>query len=204
MPTIDIPNKICSHCGGTKWYFRSSNPNFFECFDKRKEKAKIMYEKNKNNPEFVEKRKNWMYNWRQSNKEHVKKYKNSYDKTEKGKEGKKRRYQYAISEMRDGYLRSLLRANQPVQLLKDDFSEEDYILQKKLLTLKRKLNITRRNKESKIVNIPNKICPHCGETKWRAESYSSVNNPNAFRYRCVKQTNEWSKLSRERKKLLYA
>lgn len=20
MPTIDIPDKICSHCGGTKWY----------------------------------------------------------------------------------------------------------------------------------------------------------------------------------------
>jgi hypothetical protein len=22
MPTIDIPDKICSHCGGTKWYHR--------------------------------------------------------------------------------------------------------------------------------------------------------------------------------------
>jgi len=204
MPTIDIPDKICSHCNNTIWYFRESKPNFFECFNKRKEKQNLDYEKKKNDPEFIAKKQVWMSNWRQSNKEHVREYKNSYDKTEKGKKAKKRRYQYAISEMREHYLRTLLRANQPIQLLKEDFSEEHYVLQKKSLTLKRKLNITRRNKESKIVNIPGKICPHCGETKWRAESYPSASNPNAFRYRCVKQSNEWSKISRDKKKLLYA
>jgi hypothetical protein len=62
MPTIDIPDKICPHCGGTKWYlftyhkykksvcslkkyeiylkFKSLNPNKVKLYKKKVDKQK--------------------------------------------------------------------------------------------------------------------------------------------------------------------
>lgn len=37
MPTIDIPDKICPHCGGTKWY---QHGNKSWCYVSRRESAK--------------------------------------------------------------------------------------------------------------------------------------------------------------------
>lgn len=204
MPTINIPDKICSHCNGTEWYFKPSNPGFLICYNKRKEKYKDDYLKRKDSPDFISKRKTWMHNWRQSNKEHVKEYKNLYDKTEKGKEAKRRRALNSITKMNDHYIKCLIKSNLPVNLSKEDIPKEYYDLQKELLMLKRKLRVTKHGKESKILDIPDKICPHCGGTKWRAEKYPCSTNPNAFRYRCVKQQNEWANISVKRKKLLYA
>jgi hypothetical protein len=37
MPTLIIPEKICSHCGGNKWYFAPKNKTY-ECFIKVSER----------------------------------------------------------------------------------------------------------------------------------------------------------------------
>lgn len=33
MPTVDIPEKVCSHCGGTKWYINKKNKQNV-CYEK--------------------------------------------------------------------------------------------------------------------------------------------------------------------------
>ena len=65
MPTIDIPDRICSHCGGSKWYATKHTNGKFHirtCFNK-----------------LVERRKAWRAT------EKGKLITNSYFKTEKGK-----------------------------------------------------------------------------------------------------------------------
>lgn len=65
MPTIDIPDKICPHCGGTKWYvfyqyYKDNKYTLYRC-------SKIVLEKSKE--------------WRGANKEKTKLiYKRSRDK----------------------------------------------------------------------------------------------------------------------------
>ena len=57
MPTINIPDKICTHCGGTKWYIETkrwkrtsgeimTKPNY-KCSLKRREWDRIYTERNK-------------------------------------------------------------------------------------------------------------------------------------------------------------
>ena len=60
MPTVNIPDKICPHCGGTKWYFYAGYPR--TCFNKLSERQKA---------------------WRATDK--GKEFTNSYYKTEAGK-----------------------------------------------------------------------------------------------------------------------
>jgi len=64
MPTIDIPDKICSHCGGIRWYVYVNKKGYTKhsCFLKITENRKA---------------------WRQSPK--GKEFMNSYFKTEAGK-----------------------------------------------------------------------------------------------------------------------
>lgn len=40
MPTIDIPDKICPHCGGTKWYVHG---NRYWCSVRRNDKYNVRY-----------------------------------------------------------------------------------------------------------------------------------------------------------------
>jgi hypothetical protein len=45
MPYIDIPDKICPHCGGTKWYFlvvtrKNRKYNSYECYLRSSERKK--------------------------------------------------------------------------------------------------------------------------------------------------------------------
>lgn len=196
MPAIDIPDKICSHCGGKKWYYKGdtiSSITYFQCYQKRKEQNKKRYERIKNNLDYKAKRKMHIKNWRLANKEHVKKYKLDYDKTEKGKAAKNKRALTPINNLTDTYLKRLLLHNLPSFVKLEDISKEDLALQRKNLSLKRKLKVTRYKKESKILNIPEKVCSHCGDTKWRKEKYFTKNNPESFRYRCVNLQNEYSK-----------
>lgn len=64
MPTIDIPDKICPHCGGTKWFlvyqkYKDKVYTIYNCYVKRKEGYKkwnaenrekrcLIYKKSKN------------------------------------------------------------------------------------------------------------------------------------------------------------
>ena len=54
MPTIDIPEKICSHCGGTKWILRTSG-KIDCCLHVRRDAQKRHYDKVKNTDEFKKK-----------------------------------------------------------------------------------------------------------------------------------------------------
>lgn len=139
MPTIDIPDKICPHCGNTKWYYKPSSPNFYECVIIRKERAKKEYESKKHNSYIIEKKKVWMKNWRESNKDHVRKYKSAYNKTEKGKEAKRKRSLYPIINLSDYYIRNLINTTLPVKLLKEEITQDLIDLQRKNLTIKRSL-----------------------------------------------------------------
>jgi hypothetical protein len=202
MPTVDIADKICSHCGNKKWYYRGdtiSSTTYLECYQKRKEKSIERYQIIKNNPDYKAKKKIHIKNWRTANKEHVKKYKSDYNKTEKGKASKRRRGLSPIRDLRDGYIKQLILHNVPSFVELKDVSKEDIDLVKKSLSLKRKLKITRYQKESKILNIPEKVCPHCGDTRWRKEKYFTKTNPDSFRYRCVNLQNEYSKNYLKRK-----
>jgi len=157
MPTIDIPDKICPHCGNTSWYYKPSSPNFYECHIKRKETHKKVYEDKKHDSDIIAKKKIWMRNWRQANKDHVRKYKLDYDKTENGKKAKSKRSSYAIVELRDYYIRSILNANLPVKLLKEDIPQDLIDLERKNLIIKRSLHNTD--------NHSIKQCVQCGIAK---------------------------------------
>jgi hypothetical protein len=47
MPTIDIPDKICTHCGGTMWYtFKQGKYIKYYCFLKKEENLINFYKLN--------------------------------------------------------------------------------------------------------------------------------------------------------------
>lgn len=47
MPTIDIPDRICPHCGGTKWFmFIQDGYTKYHCHEKKKERWKTWHMEN--------------------------------------------------------------------------------------------------------------------------------------------------------------
>jgi hypothetical protein len=42
MATIDIPDKICKHCGGTKWYTHGDR---YWCYSRRNDNIKTLFKK---------------------------------------------------------------------------------------------------------------------------------------------------------------
>lgn len=55
MPTVDIPDKICPHCGGTKWYIRT-NGKIDSCNNKKLERHNKYYKKVKTTEVFKRKK----------------------------------------------------------------------------------------------------------------------------------------------------
>lgn len=147
MPKINLPDKVCSHCGGTLWYYKPSSSNYLTCFEKRREDHKKEYEMKKNDPVQIDKKKIWMKNWRNNNSEHVRKYKLSYDKTDKGRSAKRKRSHYAIDQLRDCYIKSILLANSPVKLSKEDIPQELVEIERKNLILKREMSLTTHKRQ---------------------------------------------------------
>lgn len=43
------------------------------------------------------------------------------------------------------------------------------------------------------IDIPDKICPHCGGTSWRTEKYNTLKKGVVIRYRCAEEHKERSK-----------
>jgi hypothetical protein len=66
MPTIDIPDKICPHCGGTRWYFTKRG---YLCYLRNYEQNKRRYIKNREQCLLNRKQ------WAEENKEKVKVHK---------------------------------------------------------------------------------------------------------------------------------
>jgi hypothetical protein len=114
MPTIDIPDKICPHCGGTQWYYRE-NHNYYYCYKKQRDKRKAYL----STPEAKAKLKIYLDKHREKNKEKIAKYyRDSYEKnkeqykiashkyrqTEKGKAALKRAKNKQSENLTDYYI----------------------------------------------------------------------------------------------------
>jgi hypothetical protein len=99
MPTINIPDKICPHCGGIKWhiaYRKYKNPQY-TCFILLREREKKRYLANPEpykqrakqatsrlwlirDPEVLEKRYAKQAEWRKNNPDKVRAYKRKAEK----------------------------------------------------------------------------------------------------------------------------
>lgn len=149
MPTIDIPDKICPHCGGIRWSVRyhkkSKNNTRYTCVVKISEVDKKYQIKRleiiRNSQELIEKRRQRYNNYYQNNKEKVKSSQKKYIQSEKGK--KKRR---AVDKKQDVkkrknlanvYVRKALKHHFkiPVECITDDIMNKYRIY----LTSKRQL-----------------------------------------------------------------
>ncbi len=95
MPTIDIPDRICPHCGGTKWQINVPKDGYkrYYCFFKAAENRK---------------------RWRSTDE--GKAYTNSYYKTEAGKKHKKK---YLKKESTKKLIANLAKAKYHRDMLKD-------------------------------------------------------------------------------------
>lgn len=77
MPILNIPDRICSHCGEIKYYINSKG--YPECYKKRAENRKKWFERNKEKVE-IQKRL-----WDKNNKEKIKISHNLYNERNKEK-----------------------------------------------------------------------------------------------------------------------
>jgi len=93
MPTIDIPDKVCSHCGNTKWFARLNKNKipYYTCYKKKSERDKLYIN---------------------NNREHFRKLyrKNSkkYNKTEKFKIWSRQYQNNMTKNLSDRYVKSLI------------------------------------------------------------------------------------------------
>lgn len=148
MPTIDIPDKICKHCGGTKWYFSNVKSHILYCFLLRKETVKASYEKHKSDPYIIASKKARLRKWKDNNREHIRAYEIDYNKKSNVKlECRRRSAKKMIDNLEDQYIKSLLIAKSPVKLSKKDIPQKLIELERSQLLLKRKLNMTNYEKK---------------------------------------------------------
>jgi hypothetical protein len=174
MPTIDIPNKICPHCGGTKWFeykakYKDKIYIKYSCLLKVKENHKQFKKNNpdkvkdyrkkshlKNREYYLIKSKNYNIIWYQKNKENVikqsKKWKQS--NLEKHKQIRKKMDKKASDNLSDRYVKSILCDD---TLLKhSDISQELIELKREQLLLKRQ--IKQNEKENKCSDNSDQNC----------------------------------------------
>lgn len=162
MATIDIPDRVCSHCGGTIWYY-DSKYNRYVCVQKRKEWQNKW--RKENIVQFREKRRVYYHTKMDkvlhykrtrkkalSNPEREREYKRKYSTKPEAKQKKKEykkqnpdrisisnlKYKTRIkSTLGDTYLKELICQN---TLLKHTNVPQDLVeLKRKQLLLKRQL-----------------------------------------------------------------
>jgi hypothetical protein len=115
MPTIDIPDKICSHCGGTLWYYREKQNNYYSCNKKQKDdrkaylatpegKAKHLAHVKNYHKRNKEKLAKYQKDFYEKNKEKYKIYSHKYRQTEKGKAALKRAKNKQSENLTDYYI----------------------------------------------------------------------------------------------------
>ena len=163
MPTIDIPDKICPHCGGTKWYYSPKKENY-KCKKLRDDQWNNW--RNSNLNRFREKRREYYHTkvdkteyYRRTretvlkNPERTHQYKLKYANSEKGKnvvkkyrelnpervvQWKKNQKNRYIETLSDIYIKELI--TQRTGLLFNDVPQELIELKRKQLLLKRQIN----------------------------------------------------------------
>jgi hypothetical protein len=157
MPTIDIPDKICPHCGGTKWFqynskYKDKVYTKYSCSLKIKQNTKRFQQ---NNPDKLKvyRRKNYLKNsekysiifkdyksdWYKENKERIVKKSQEWAKNnpEKHKELRKKLDRKASKNLSNRYVKSILSDD---GLLEYSQIPQDLIeLKRKQLLLKRKI-----------------------------------------------------------------
>jgi hypothetical protein len=157
MPTIDIPDRICPHCGGTKYYHRvykriskvtGKNYEFYECRtcnikssknyalnnkDKVKEIKLKSYLKYKNDS--TKKEKN-----RINTKKYRKSKRNNLEYIKRTKNSAKKAFQTLKNSLSDRYIKFRLMYTSGKKVLdKEDVPQELVELKRKQLLLKRKI-----------------------------------------------------------------
>jgi|APGre2960657404_1045060.scaffolds.fasta_scaffold55646_2 hypothetical protein len=138
MPTIDIPDKICPHCGGIRWN-RPPSKNKYTCVVWLQEQHKSYYQKNADKVKARTRRNEIKYyadpvmkqrltarinKWRKEHPDKVKKYKNKSDD----------RIRHSLA---DEYVKRLI--VQRTTLKYGDIGQELIEIKRKQLTLKRKI-----------------------------------------------------------------
>lgn len=128
---VDIPDKICSHCGGTIWSVTHwANKPKYEC-NKREKERKQKWRINN-----INKIRLHQYKWKQNNKEYHKIYLKNYIRktkrlyTEKDIERGKQR----VSSMADIYIKQMLCKE---GIIYSDIPQDLIELKRKQLKLKR-------------------------------------------------------------------
>jgi len=130
MPTIDIPDKICPHCGGTRWNKRKNKKSKdgirYECIVKINETFLKWHHKKMESPEFREMRKERQKNWENNNKDKVKANQRRYRESENGKivvkQKDKNAYKKRVDTLSHLYIKKLLKYQYNVQ--KEDISDD--------------------------------------------------------------------------------
>lgn len=153
MPNVIVPDKICPHCGGNKWY-HDAKRNVYYCYVKQQDKRKAYLA----TPEAKAMVKNSVYKHRLANKEKVAKYyKERYEKnkeeykinshkyrqTEKGKAALKRAKNKQSENLTDYYIVNSYYVNayivDDVKINRKDVTKEHIEIQRKSIQLKRQL-----------------------------------------------------------------
>lgn len=161
MPTVDIPDKICPHCGGTKWYYapkknqtckkliderwnnwRNSNIEYF-----RKKRREYYHTKVDKTEHYKRNKENAL-----KNPDKIRQYKVKYYTSEKGKNNlkqyrilnaekvkqwKKGQKIKSIETISDSYIKELIIQN--TELSFKDVPQELIEIKRKQLSLKRKI-----------------------------------------------------------------
>jgi hypothetical protein len=154
MPTIDIPDKICPHCGGIRWkvtkHIKSKNGMRYECNVKRNEIGRLYYQKIRQDPEKSEKIRNRRNAWARNNKDKRSASIAKYLQTDKGKLMKKKKEKLSDDKKRqnlaDVYLRKQLKHH--FKLSPDSITEDVIKKYKTYLLSLRELKQLENEKES--------------------------------------------------------
>jgi hypothetical protein len=156
MPTIDIPDKICSHCGDIKWdikYYQNGKIKSTYCSNKRLENEKNRRIKNHDKiyiqqkiwaQKNIDKCREAVKNYHLRNKDSRASYMKNHMKKPEVRENIKRKVKERIAKLTDGIVRNMIKH----QFSKDILIKASEILPE-LIELKRKqLLLIRKSKQN--------------------------------------------------------
>lgn len=170
MPTVIIPEKICSHCGGNKYMMTKQKHNGkiyikYQCLVKREEKRTIW---RKSNPDKIKEQSKRAYakyyntdKWKATNSAYIEKNREKInatnklwrDNSEKYRIKVKRKADKMIRELSDQYIKLTLTRRSGIAY--SEVTPELIEIQRKSLKLQRELNLTNYGKKTKAIEEHN-------------------------------------------------
>lgn len=146
MPIVILPDKVCSHCGGTKWKQRFVINNKGEtlithnCYQKAKE-ALARYHQTSKYRECIKKQ--WINNKEKLSQRHKKWIANNNELYKAINKKKNDKY---TKELSDVYIKCLLTRRSEIK--RSQITPEMIEMERKSIQLQRQLNITNYGKEN--------------------------------------------------------